>query len=254
MVNQGLEPDPWQRALLQSTAKRIMLLCARQTGKSSTVAALVTNTILDVPGALVVLTSPSLDQSEEIFRKILDCYRVATDPPKPIRENMTELELTNGSRVVCKSSNADTIRSYSKVHTVIVDEAALADDSLFTAVSPMLAISKGRFILLSSAKGQRGSFWDWWETSDLWQKVSVTALDCPRYTQEFLDGELATMGPTMYEQEYFNKFLATLDQYFRTEDIDRAFISTERALFDAPVYANGTNGNGNGHANGNGYH
>jgi len=238
MLRQGFDPDPWQREILSSTHNRLMMLCCRQSGKSTTAAAVVANTLFDVPGALVVLTSPSLPQSQEIFRKILRCYKAAIEPPAIIRKTMTELELANEARVVCKSSNADTIRSFSSVHTVIVDEAAIADDSLFTAVSPMLAVSRGRFILLSSAKGQRGSFWKWWETSPLWKKVSITADNCPRYTPEFLESELATMGPMMYEQEYFNVFLASLDQYFRTEDVDRAFSEhAEPGMFDAPVFA-----------------
>ena len=36
----GLEPDTWQKDLLRSSARRVLLLCARQTGKSTTTALL----------------------------------------------------------------------------------------------------------------------------------------------------------------------------------------------------------------------
>ena len=32
----GVEPDPWQAKLLRSNAPRVLGLCARQTGKSTT--------------------------------------------------------------------------------------------------------------------------------------------------------------------------------------------------------------------------
>src|SRR5216683_1901882 len=68
----GLVPDPWQRELLLSRDRQLLLNCSRQSGKSTVVSALALHTALFVPGALVLLLSPSLRQSAEIFRKVLD--------------------------------------------------------------------------------------------------------------------------------------------------------------------------------------
>jgi hypothetical protein len=43
---------------------------------------------------------------------------------------------------------------------VIVDEAARVPDDLYRAVRPMLAVSQGRLIALSTPFGQRGWFYD----------------------------------------------------------------------------------------------
>src|SRR2546421_12853778 len=59
----GMSPDPWQASLLQSRAERILLLCSRQSGKSTAAAARALSTALRTPGALVLLLSPSLRQS-----------------------------------------------------------------------------------------------------------------------------------------------------------------------------------------------
>jgi hypothetical protein len=53
------EPDPWQARLLRSRAPWILLNCCRQSGKSTTTAALALHTAIYDPG-LILLVSPSL--------------------------------------------------------------------------------------------------------------------------------------------------------------------------------------------------
>src|SRR5437667_628190 len=63
------EPDPWQAQLLRSRASWILLNCCRQSGKSTTTAALALHTAIYNPG-LTLLVSPSLRQSKELFAKV----------------------------------------------------------------------------------------------------------------------------------------------------------------------------------------
>src|SRR5688572_28142144 len=83
MVACGLAPDPWQAALLRSPATRLALLCSRQAGKSQTTAILALHTALYQPGSLILLLSPSLRQSQELFKKVLDAYRMLAAPVPP---------------------------------------------------------------------------------------------------------------------------------------------------------------------------
>src|SRR4030095_146743 len=75
MKQAGLTPDPRQRDFLQSEAKRQLLLCSRQSGKSTCTGTLALHTAIYSAPALVLLLSPSLRQSQELFRKVLDVYR-----------------------------------------------------------------------------------------------------------------------------------------------------------------------------------
>src|SRR5215210_7524238 len=93
-------PDPWQVEALQSAAQRLSFNVSRQLGKSSVAATLATHRALAVPGSLVLLVSPSLRQSGELFRKVLDCYRAAGSPISPDSETKLTLELASGSRIV----------------------------------------------------------------------------------------------------------------------------------------------------------
>ena len=47
----------------------------------------------------------------------------------------------------------ETIRGYSHVSLLIIDEAARVPDDLYEAVRPMLAVSQGRLICLSTPWG-----------------------------------------------------------------------------------------------------
>ena len=64
----GMDPDPWQCKVLRSTAPRVLLNAARQSGKSTTVGILATHTVLYEPESLVLLLSPTLRQSAELFK------------------------------------------------------------------------------------------------------------------------------------------------------------------------------------------
>jgi len=76
----GIEPDNWQAAALRSASPRLLLNCCRQSGKSTTVATIAVHAALFEPGALVLLVSPSLRQSAELFKKAVGLYRALGRP------------------------------------------------------------------------------------------------------------------------------------------------------------------------------
>jgi len=153
-----LEPDPWQARLLRSPAARVLLNCSRQAGKSTMAATLAVHTAVYEPGALVLLLSPSLRQSQELFKKAIGCYRTVGGPIPSKTESALRLELENGSRIVSLPGKQDTVRGFSGVRLLVVDEAARVPGELYYAVRPMLAVSGGRLLALSTPFGTRG----WW--------------------------------------------------------------------------------------------
>ena len=141
----GLEPDPWQTLVLESSHRRLLLNCARQAGKSTTVAILGLTEALFVPGTQVLLLSRSHRQSTELFR-LLRNYHLRLRAPLLARRTVHELGLGNGSRIVCLPCREDTIRGYAGISLLVIDEAARVPDDLYRAVRPMLATSGGRLI------------------------------------------------------------------------------------------------------------
>lgn len=207
----GLTPDPWQRELLRSTAPRILLNCCRQAGKSTTVAALALHTILFTPGSLVLLLSRSQRQSSELFRKVIEFHQAveshAVKAPQVAAQSALRLELTNGSRIVSLPGHEGTIRSYSGVRLLIIDEAARVPTDLYRAVRPMLAVSGGRLVILSTPFGRRGFFYHAWaDQATDWVRFEIRAEQIPRISRAFLEEELRTLGRSWFNQEYACSF------------------------------------------------
>jgi hypothetical protein len=232
MADLGLEPDPWQRTVLRSDAPRLLQLCCRQAGKSTTTAVLALHTALFRPGSLVLLLSPSLRQSSELFRKLAGFYTDLGRPVPPAQQTSLALTLANRSRIISLPGRAETVRGFSGVTLLVIDEAAMVPDELFIAVNPMLAISRGRLVCLSTPLGKRGWFHDAWQNAGtLWERVKITAWDCPRISRDFLDEQAQLLGERWFRQEYECSFEETLGQIFSTESIKAAFETNERPLF-----------------------
>jgi len=219
----GIEPDPWQAQVLRSSAPRMLLNCSRQSGKSTTVATLAVHTALYEAGALVLLLSPSLRQSGELFKKALSVYQALGRPVPAQSESALQLELENGSRIVSLPGKEGTVRGYSGVRLLAIDEAAWVPDSLYLSVRPMLAVSGGRLVVLSTPHGTRGFFYEAWRGDEAWERVEVPATTCPRIAHAFLAEEKRTMGDWWYQQEYCCTFSESETQAFGAEDVERAF-------------------------------
>jgi len=233
MARSGLDPDAWQAGVMRSAARRMLLLCTRQAGKSTVSAATALHQALMHPGALVLLLSPSLRQSQELFRKVLTFVNSLGDVPVE-NESALRLELKNGSRIVSLPGTEETVRGYSGVALLIIDEAARVPDELYVAVRPMLAVSGGRLIALSTPFGRRGWFHREWAEGEGWERVRVTAEDCSRISAEFLTQERASMGDWAYRQEYDCQFVETEDAAFGHDLVRGALTHEVTPLFAEP--------------------
>ena len=219
----GIIPDDWQATVLRSTAARVLLLCSRQAGKSTITAVLAVHTALYEAGALVLILSPSLRQSSETFKKCTSVYGALGRPVPPESESGLQLALENGSRIVSLPGREGTIRGYSGVRLLCVDEAAWVEDGLYLAVRPMLAVSGGRLIALSTPHGTRGWFYESWRGDEPWQRFEVPATQCPRISAAFLEEERCVMGAWWWEQEYACRFLDAQTQPFGRDDVEACF-------------------------------
>lgn len=227
----GFDADPWQIDLLRATDPRILANCARQSGKSSTTGILAVHTVLYVPNSLVILLSPALRQSQELFRKCLDAYRLADRPVPPEAETKLTLELQNGSRIISLPSSEATIRGFSGVRLIVVDEASRVPDELIAAVRPMLAVSGGRLIALSTPAGKRGWWHKAWIGDESWRRFEVKAEQCPRIPAAFLAEERKSLGDRLYNQEYGCSFEDNAFSVFNFEAIQRALDEDLPPLF-----------------------
>ena len=221
----GFVPDQWQEDLLRSTAQRILMNIHRQAGKSTVIGALAAHTAVYQPDSLVLVLSPGLRQSQELFRKCLDAYHALGGAAPADAETALRLELVNGSRIISLPGKEETVRGYSGVRLLLVDEAARVPNELYMSVRPMLAVSGGRLIAPSTPFGKRGWWYEAWSSDQVWERVEIPATRCPRIAPEFLAEERAALG-MWYPQEYECQFIQAEGSVFMYEDI-RAMLSAD---------------------------
>jgi hypothetical protein len=227
----GIVPDGWQGDFLRSSADRVLLNCSRQSGKSTMSAVIALHRALYYPDSLILCLAPALRQSQELFAKIASFYRDLGRPVAPQGERKLSLELENDSRIITLPGSEKTIRGFSGAALLLVDEASRVDDELYFAIRPMLAVSGGTLMMLSTPYGKRGVFYEEWTGGRGWERYEVPASQCPRISEEFLEEERASLPPFIFRQEYECSFEETEDQVFTTDMIDKAVTDEVKPLF-----------------------
>jgi hypothetical protein len=99
------------------------------------------------------------------------------------------------------------------------------------AIWPILAVSGGSLMMLSTPFGKRGVFYEEWTSGEEWERYEVPANQCPRIPTEFLEEEQAALPSWVFRQEYKCSFEETEDQVFTTEMVERAVTPEVAPLF-----------------------
>ena len=213
----GFHPDPWQANLLRSRSKKIILNCSRQSGKSTVCAALGLHESIYRRPSFGLVIAPTQDQSSELMLKF-DEFRGAVELPSDYLSTDTKLAVrfANGNRFIARPGSEKSARSFSAVTLLLEDEAARVADALYNSVRPMLAVSNGRHVLMSTPFGKQNHFFKIWdEQRDLWEWYEIPAEMCPRITKEFLEEEQRT-NP-WFEQEYHCVFMDSEGSIFSSD-------------------------------------
>jgi hypothetical protein len=227
----GFTPDTWQLDLLKSTAKRIIEVCGRQIGKSTITGLKAYRYAKTHPGALVLLISLSHRQSLLLFGKVGEALRSDPDHEAIVEKvNLQELVLRNGSRIIAAPGKDETIRGFSGVDLLVIDEAAYVPDKLYDAVAPMIAASQGQVILLSSPAGKDGFFWRIWDQAEGWERYRIKAEDCERIPKEFLEEQRQLIPDHVYRREYEAEFTEGLFSLVSYEDLQASMQNAVKSL------------------------
>ncbi len=222
----GFTPDHHQSQVLNTAHRRILVNCCRQWGKSTTAAIRALYHAHFRPASETVIIAPSLRQSTELMRKVR--HFAALCPVAPTLAARKELTLPNGSRILALPGSSDTIRGYSNISLMIVDEAAYVRDSLFYAVRPFLAAAEdAALLIMSTPNGDAGFFHRAWSSHLPWQRITVPATECPRIATTFLDEERRLLSERLFRQEYLCEFLSHDNAVFDRDRLATFFTDTQ---------------------------
>ena len=230
----GLQPDPLQAEILSSRARRGILCCTRQWGKSTIAAAKAVHQAFLHPDSTILVSGPCERQSALLVRKCADMLLTLGVPKRGDGHNRISLELPNGSRIIGLPHTESNIRGFSAPSLILIDEAAVVHDSIYHALVPMQATNDGALWLLSTPREKRGFFYNEWIAPDTdWHKIRATALDCPRISQAWLNRRARRLPKAAFEQEFLCVFRSSQLSLFQDEDLQAALAPTP--TLDRPV-------------------
>jgi hypothetical protein len=228
----GFEPDPPQATVLSATTKRGILNCTRQWGKSTVTAAKAVHRAWAVPQSLILVSTPGERQSELFLEKASPFVQRLGYGVRGDGHHKISLLLPNGSRIIGLPADERTIRGFSNVALLLIDEAAQVSQGVYDTVRPVMAVSRGEMWLMSTPHGRQGFFFEEWHRAAAgWTRIAVPATECPRIPRDFLDEQRRTMTDRVFRQEYLCEFTETEQSVFREDLIRRAIRPDIKPLF-----------------------
>ncbi len=215
----NFQADAAQAQILAADAKRGILNCSRQWGKSTTSAIKAVHHAYFNPNSVILVASPSLRQSAEFLKKAEKAIAQLGIRVRGDGVNQCSIQLPNGSRIIGLPESEGTIRGFSAVSLLMIDEASRVSDDLYHALRPMLAVSSGSLWLMSTPNGKSGFFYREWSSDKDWVRIQATAEECPRIPAAFLAEERETLSEDMYRQEYGCEFMSGEGSLFDEAEI-----------------------------------
>jgi terminase large subunit-like protein len=199
----GVSPQDWQAQFLRAQrGASILVLTARQVGKTTVAAWGMAHTAIFKPGSLSVVACPRQQQSAEAIRKVREMVLIAG--AKLVTDNVYGIELANGSRVLALPGSDESIRGLTVDGWILVDEAARVPKELVDALRPMRArCPHTRLVMLSTAWSRTDQFWSAWVSDDpSWLRLQATVDKYPDLLPaDFLERE-RRQGEDYYKREY----------------------------------------------------
>jgi hypothetical protein len=229
--------DKWQEEVLAYNGN-ITLRSGRQVGKSEVISHKATKFAIEHPGTTTLIIAASQRQSSLLFEKVRANFDLLESQGKKLyAENptLTRILLNNGSRIYSLPAGRTGyfIRGFT-IDLLIADEAAYIPETVWLAVTPMLAVSQklrkfGWTILLSTPFGKGGYYYNSFTDPDF-KAFHISSENCSRIPKDFLRKEKARMTKAEYRQEYLGEFTDEWNQFFPTDLIKKSmtFISWEK--------------------------
>jgi hypothetical protein len=224
-----LNLDDWQKEVLFYDGN-ISVRSGRQCGKSTVISIKAADYAIIHPNKLILVVAATERQAYLLFEKVLNYLmeyhkkyiKIGKDRP-----TKHKISLKNGSTIHCLPTGTDgySIRGYT-VDMLIADEAAFIDEAVWTAITPMLATTHGKIILLSTPHGREGYYYNSF-SDPAFKTWHIRSEDCPRIDKNFLAREKATMTKIAYFQEYEAEFIDNLRRFFPDPIIKQCIVPPE---------------------------
>lgn len=238
--------DSWQKEILEVKGNKV-ICSGRQTGKSTVVAALASDFVVNNPNKSVLIISVTEDQAIELLNKCLwyleskHSDMVHWKGPKMPRKE--HVNLINGSTIRTKAvgQSGTGVRGFT-IDMLIADEAAWMPKDVWAAVTPMLLTTGGDIILISTPHGKTGFFYDCYNDKEHFSTFHINSLEAIEKREishswsdwqrtkalAHIEAEKLRMSDKEFGQEYLGQFIEELGQFYNDAVILKSLIYKRR--------------------------
>ena len=244
-----MELDDWQKDFLATPGDKV-LCCGRQIGKSTICGIDAEKYASKNSKKTVLMMAPTERQAFALFEKTLG--EILLKAPKSIKKGKDKptkhkITLKNGTKIFCLPVGLSGLGvRFLTVDRLYADEASRIPDEVWTAVTPMLLVTGGDSIYLSTAAGNKGYFADvvlnrenafnsftrfTKSSEDIIEKRKICATWTIKQREkafEHLVREKARMTKLQYAQEYLGLIVEELRQFFPDDLISKCAILKRR--------------------------
>jgi len=223
--------DKWQREYIFETDPNhnCFLLCGRQVGKTTAMSIKAVELCVNhfKKGDFILINSITEKQAYHMLAKALvyakqiySKHVILKGKDKPTKH---KLLFENGTGILCYAAGetGEGLRGFT-IKKLMSDEGSRMSEEYFIPVSPMMSVVGGSRDIASTPAGKLhsdGSEKYFYKCSkdDDFKRFYVSAEDCPRHKEEFLEKERERLSKLAYAQEYLAIFTDELKRLFSPE-------------------------------------
>jgi len=213
-VDKGLVPFEmygYQKEIVQKITdnRRVAVLTARQSGKTTTAAAVILHYVLFNEYKTVAILANKGDASREVLARVKLAYEAL---PRWLQQGVSEwnkgnIELENGCKILAGTTSSSAIRGKS-INFLYLDEVAFIEgyDEFFASVYPTISSGESTKLLMTSTPNGLNHFWKTCkgaeEQTNGYEFVKVMWNDVPGRDDSWKNETLEALD---FDQEKFNQ-------------------------------------------------
>ena len=233
-VDEGLiqfDPYPYQNDIMDLTVNNrfSIVKMARQGGKTTVVAAILTWFALFNTGFKILLLSRKKDQAKDILSRIKTAYE---NLPKWMQQGVEtwskeKIELENGAEIMADGTSPTSGRG-GTFNLVYLDEFAFVpynvQEQFFRSAYPTISSGKTTRVLITSTPNGMNMFYKIWhdaiKTINTYKFIDVHWSDVPGRDEAWKEDQLRNMTQRQFDIEYECKFLGSINTLIDSKKLE----------------------------------
>lgn len=222
----GVDLWPHQLEFMTSKSRIVVVASARQVGKSTACAIKAIHTAFSHQSKVLVV-SPSLRQSGLMFATIRQYIQEAELlRGSLVDDTKTYIKLSNGSELWCLPDSPAQIRGFSKVSTVIVDEANFCSQELLRAVQySLLTVQGSQLFMISSPWSTQHWFYRYYQDGQDKKDPTIASFhytyeSSPLIQKDYVERMKDKITEEEYKTEVLGEWIGDEDAYFDYELVE----------------------------------